>query len=55
MVHRDGASRCGDRVKSARRSRAIHYKINAGVCLYATLIVHETQIALLIQDISKLC
>ena len=23
-----GASQCGDRVQSARRSRAIHYKIN---------------------------
>ena len=36
-----GASQCGDRVKSARRSRAIQYKINDDVCgfhpvLYAT-------------------
>ena len=46
-----GASQREDRIKSARRSRAIHYKINDDVCgfhpvLYATLLTQLTTLVL---------
>ena len=56
MAHRN--TQRGDQVKSARRSRAIHYKINDDICgfhpvLYATLLKKFQTVTVLVMERPK--